>query len=531
MAEQHNDVDYGLLAAAGIELAVPISALREVVPCPPELASLPVSATGLLGAMNLRSQILPVVDLGPLIGRPSTRHSDQMVTVVAHAGRVVGILTDEVRGVTSVATSALRAIAADGGGLLFSDTFAHPVDGNVVSVLDVASVLHRPGIPTVADAVRADGADDERRMRSQASGRKVTVVRCGPHKLALDVARVHTTLLSPLVRPSVLTSSLCRGVTSFSDREVPVVDPLVLLGVGELSDDDATAGLVLDLGPGYVVLALSALLDLTELADDDVLALSAFAAPRPELLRGMADLAAEGACLVLDESALFSHPELVSLASVNTSLEGGEQSSAATGSAATKAVAGVGGGTAYLTYEAGVVLTSALGQVTEILPFPTATTKLETANGVLGVVVHRRAAVPVVCLATVLGRSPEPVSASSCLLLVEVEGDQVAFAVSALHTIDPLAWTDPDAPTASPGTDPAGWLFSSPLVQVGVADRLIPDLDLVALAASISRSVRRPPRLASRGEPVDDEPAVDGTGVGEAIDEDVLGQDEVGAWS
>ena len=50
---------------------------------------------------------------------------------------------------------------------------------------------------------------------------------------------------------------------------------LVLLGLGELTGADTGAGLVLDLGQGYVVLALSELLELVHVDPHDVSALTA----------------------------------------------------------------------------------------------------------------------------------------------------------------------------------------------------------------------------------------------------------------
>ncbi len=117
--ESGGDVVYGLLRLAGMDVALPLSALREVVPCPLELAGIPASAPGLLGAIELRRLVLPVVDLRPVIGRPDDRRPDQVVVVLAHGGQVLGLLADEVRGVTRLPASALVAARARGERLLF----------------------------------------------------------------------------------------------------------------------------------------------------------------------------------------------------------------------------------------------------------------------------------------------------------------------------------------------------------------------------------------------------------------------------
>lgn len=485
------EVVYGLLTLGGVEVALPLATLREVVSCPAEFADLPVDTADLLGAMTLRKLVVPVVDLRPRLGAPAGRSDEQVVVVITHDDRVLGLLVDGVRDITRVPGADLRAVAAGDGPLLFSHTFRHPTLGGVVSVLDVPAVLKLPGVPTVHDPAAEAGGPLQVAERRAGRRRTLTLLRCGPHVLGIEVAHVHTTLAGSAARPSVLRSALCRGVTDFSDREVPVVDPLVLLGLGRLPADDphtgTGAGLVLDLGHGYVVLALTAVLDITEVADADVLALPGFSVRRPDLIAGIADVDRAGQCLVLDGDALLAEPDLRAFAAVNTAVGGGEEASADAGVAAASSA---GGGRAYLTYSVGVDVATPLEQVAEIVPFPATRTPTEVGDAVLGVVVHRRAAVPVLCLPTLLGLPRAPVTSATCLLLVEIDGDHVGFAVEALRAIDRLAWEEPRTPEAAAAaarTVPtvARGLRDARLVNIGDDTRLLPDLDLRALARAV----------------------------------------------
>ena len=479
------DVVYGLLRLAGVDVALPLSALREVVPCPAELAGLPATAPGLLGAIELRRLVLPVLDLQALTGRAEERHPDQVVVVVAWGGRVLGLLADQVQGICEVPADSLVAAHAEGGGLLFSHTFRHPETGRAYTVLDAAAVLQLPGVPTVTDVTRA--AAPQRDGGAARDRRTLTVLRCGEFRLAIDARHVHTTIPTPELTASVLTSRMCPGTVVFDDREVPVVDPLVLLGLGELAAVDTGAGLVLDLGPGYVVLALSELLELVHVGADDVLPTPPFALPRPDLLAGVVPVDGIGDCLLLDGTALLTDPQLSGFAAVNTAVETtrGED-----GSAVSAAAAAAGGAPSYLTYSIGLDLATPLEQVSEILPFPGVLTRT-AVPGMLGLVTHRRAVVPVLCLSTLLGREQREVGPSTCLLLVEVDGGPVAFAVDALRTIAPLTWTDTDQAVRGEAGDRGATLRSAPLVRVGEDSRLLPDLDLRAVARRLS-SARGP---------------------------------------
>jgi len=496
MTETEADDVYGMIRLAGMDVALPLAVLREVVPCPGELAGLPADAVGLLGAMDLRTTVLPVADLRAVLGRPAPRHPGQVVVVVAWEGQALGLLADEVCGVTRVPPSALLPMRVADGELLFSHTFRHPDTGRATSLLDAAAVVRRPGLPTVADVTRSTAATTQLAgARRPGTGRTVTLLRCGPHVLALDIAQVHTTLPSPAPRPSVLEGTLCAGVVDFADAEIAVVDPLALLGLGRLDVDAADAGVVLDTGRGFVVLAVGSLLDLAEI--DEVLALPAFALPRPELLLGMTE-SAGGPCLVLDGAALLTDPRVLSLAAMNTPV-GGESGGAATDTAAA-AGAAAAGAPSYLTFSIGVDVATPLEQVAEIVPFPQQMTATSVGGPVLGIVLHRDAAVPVLCLAAQLGLPSRPVGPSTCLLLVDVDGAPVAFAVDALRSIDPLTWTDPGQVRGrdTDGTDRL--LQTSPLVQVGGDTRLLPCLDLQRVARSVGSPAGVPvPRSAPAG--------------------------------
>ena len=474
------DAVFGLLRLAGMDVAVPLASLREVVPCPLELAGLPVAADGLLGAMQLRTLVLPVLDLRPLIGRPAPRTPDQVTVVVAYGGSALGLLVDEVRGMVRVPEETLLPVTSTTGELLFDSVFLHPETGTPVSVLDAAAVLGRPGVPVVRDLTRAATPDEEPGDGAGAPVRRLVTVRCGGSVLALDVATVHTTLPGFAARPSVLTGPLCHGVVDFAGHEVPVVDPLALLGLGRMPDDDAGAGLVLDLGHGYVVLALGELLDLVEVSVTDVLPFPPAATRRPDLVTGTVQPGGAVACLVLDGTALMAEPDLVSLATVNTLSDAAEPTVPSPRSGAEDTADGAG--RPYLLHSAGVDVATPLDQVGEILPFPADLLPADVGGAVLGVAVHRRAAVPVVDLATVLGRSPAGGSTTSCLLLVEVDGVQVAFAIGALRGIEPLTWRDPEQARRGPAGVGPRVLQTAPLVQLGSEARLLPDIDLRALA-------------------------------------------------
>lgn len=471
----------GLVGAGPLDLALPLEALREVVPCPPELDALPATAPGLLGAMALRGTVVPVVDLAVVLGHPHERAHGQVVVVLARDGQVLGLLVDEVRGMAALPAADCYEVGCADGRTAFARAVADPSTGRVLSVVDPEVLLALPGVPVVREQTARTGTVA---AASRSASHALTVVRCGAFALALDVAAVHSTVPAPPLSPSPVDGPLCLGVTPVAGHDVGAVDLLALLGLGDSRGGQPGCGLVLDLPDGQVVLAVGAMVGLFEVPGDAVVPLPAAASPSPSLLTRVAEVPGVGACLVVDGEQLRRVPDVVALSRVTTPSAADETAAAASRAVAT--------GPAHLAYAAGTLLATPLDQVVEVLPSPSDLVPSAGAAHVLGVTLHRGTAVPVVDLADVLHLPAPPLASTSRLLLVAVDGEPVAYAVTSLHAILPLAWTDPSPARPAEGSS---LLRRCPLVQLDALEALVPVLDLHALTRAL------------RGTPVADVPA------------------------
>lgn len=87
---------------AGESYALEVADVREVIFLP-EVTAIPRQPSHVLGVINLRGRVLPVVDLRATLGLPrSERTSTTRVVVASQDDRLVGFLTDEVSQVATV---------------------------------------------------------------------------------------------------------------------------------------------------------------------------------------------------------------------------------------------------------------------------------------------------------------------------------------------------------------------------------------------------------------------------------------------
>jgi purine-binding chemotaxis protein CheW len=132
------------------ELALPISDVRETLPVPP-VTRVFLTPPCLAGVFSLRGDIVPVIDLGVLLGLPATAVGlDSKIVVVDHAAGVAGIVVDRLRDLRTVEPPLPPPpanLAAEVASLLLG-VIATPTGS--VRVLDARAVLTAPPLRPLA---------------------------------------------------------------------------------------------------------------------------------------------------------------------------------------------------------------------------------------------------------------------------------------------------------------------------------------------------------------------------------------------
>jgi chemotaxis signal transduction protein len=118
-AEQHGQETRHVLAVnLGTEAyGIPISQVREITTLD-DLTTTPVSHTDFLGLANIRGEIIPVFDLGGVLGRPPRPDATRQVDVVIVTGQGPLVLrSDSIRGTIRIPASELRTPTGNLGNL------------------------------------------------------------------------------------------------------------------------------------------------------------------------------------------------------------------------------------------------------------------------------------------------------------------------------------------------------------------------------------------------------------------------------
>lgn len=132
------------------ELALPIADVRETLPVPP-VTRVFLTPPCLAGVFSLRGDIVPVIDLGVLLGLGATAvGDDSKIVVVDHAAGVAGIVVDRLRDLRTIEPpleAPPPSLAAEVASLLLG-VIATPTGS--VRVLDARAVLTAPPLRALA---------------------------------------------------------------------------------------------------------------------------------------------------------------------------------------------------------------------------------------------------------------------------------------------------------------------------------------------------------------------------------------------
>ncbi|OYT85560.1 MAG: hypothetical protein CFE46_17605 [Burkholderiales bacterium PBB6] len=487
---------YGGFTLGGMSLALPMDSLREVLPLL-ALLPMPCPAVHVIGGIDLRGVMVPVLDLRLLLGRPAPKLASPSVVVMIEQGRILGLLTDGVNGIFRSRDQRLHparvtdAVAAVLAGSLFRDD-----DQSLVNVLDPAALAALPQVPMVDDPEpeRQQTSADHEAVGVLQSSLPLMLIRCGVVPLALDAMSVHATLASPVIERSALAMGDCRGVIDYAGLKLPAVDLMALCGLGPLPADGPLQAFVLRLERGMVACLVQQVMDVVSVEKTDVLNVPTFALPHPTLFRGAVPasrLAADVLVrtgvtaqqfLLLDGDALLTNEVLVNLGQTNAHALGDQGSAEGFDAAMT-----TGLGRAMITYALGGETATPIDQVCEILPYTCDVSLFQNRGALLGMLVNRGRTIPVMCLSRLAGFGAISASPSVSILVVESGPELVGFAVPALRTIEPADW-EPELPQhGAPDDALARELGSRRLAQVGQpgAQRLLRTLDLRRIADAL----------------------------------------------
>ncbi|MBL8497277.1 hypothetical protein ABF87_04055 [Nitrosomonas sp. JL21] len=486
---------FGGFRIDGMNLGLPMQNLREVIPCG-VLTKLPCSAGYVIGGIDLRGVLVPVIDLRIVLGGAATTQPFSSVIIMVHENKLLGLLTEAVTGVfTGDVHDINHATFATADQSIFYGSIHRNDDGTLVNLLSPAALAMLKDVP-MTQCNHSGSAITV--VYGESTGQKekalpTLLLQCNQIAFAIDAMAVYTTLSDPVIEKSALAMGSCRGVIEHAGNKVPVLDLLQVCGLGKLDSAISTQAFILLLPKGMVAFLVNKVIDVVRISASDVIDVPDYALPRPALFTGALPKSALPAAgtlqksilasqlLVLNSAALQSDTQISALADVVIMNRANARQHQA-------ASAGHEGGDRkrnMITYLLGSETASPFEQIREILPFTCDIPIFEQTGPMLGMIIVRGRSVPVVCLSRLITGCPAQISSTASVLVVEIDDEAMGFAIPALKSIESVQW-EPELPRLGgpEHDDLMHAIHSNKLAQIGDGNaiRMLPVLDLEKIA-------------------------------------------------
>lgn len=213
--------------AAGQHYALPLERVREVLPLPDTVTTVPRSHGAALGVITVRERLLPLVSLRALLGlSPETRRGGRIL-VVTLGGAQVGLVADRMGAILRVEKNRFDPVPATlgrGSGEAEIQSICRLDGGHLVSVLSPER-LFRAGIVEQAMADSGQVKDATVVMEKGTNGEQFVVFRLGADEFGLPIDAVDEVMRVPETLTHLPKSpDFVEGIVNLRGAVIPVID-------------------------------------------------------------------------------------------------------------------------------------------------------------------------------------------------------------------------------------------------------------------------------------------------------------------
>jgi len=231
----------------GQEYAIDIARVQEIVQVPEAIIHVPNSPAHVLGLMNLRERLLPLVSLRSLFGLPA-READERsrIVVVALGVMAVGVVTDSVSEVLRVRKDVVDAMPSfltrqeDMGDI--GQICRLEGGKRLVSIISADHMFRHSAVKDAlqtVEAMKEDKQNEREGVDSADAEEQVVVFRLAGGEFGVDINQVQEIVRVPEELTHVpKASDFVEGVINLRGMVLPVIDQRKRLGLPAIERND-----------------------------------------------------------------------------------------------------------------------------------------------------------------------------------------------------------------------------------------------------------------------------------------------------
>ncbi|WP_106477610.1 chemotaxis protein CheW [Phytohalomonas tamaricis] len=443
---------YGVLQLGGIEVALPIASLREVVDFPATLTPQPLAPEGMLGNFSLRGAIVPVIDLHRLL---SLSHHEPVaapkrIAIVVRDGGRIGLAVDEISHVLSVDECKVERLGANSAphhsllrGMFLSDENERPV-----YILNVPALFSRPDVLVAYPSEKIGKQKHATHLPKSAMRGQLKhylLFSCDGLYCCFPAASVLHIVEQPTIEAAPLSNQLYYGFFTYRGSMVPALNLRALLGLSRHGDEKAdgkTQLLLLESPHSRIGLLIDGVIGIIQRHEGNTMPMSGVGLKRPEMFHGILNDTSQKEYLLLDHDALLNREEVRSLTKAHNAESAQHMTPATSKALVCKSYKR----RAYLVFHSCSKLYAALDDIVEIISMPTDFIRIgESGDMLVGMTDHRGRIVSLIDLGMLQDHPARSFTSNHKVLLVQSCQATFGFIVESIDAMEFIetSWDNP----------------------------------------------------------------------------------------
>lgn len=416
------------------ELAIAVSSLQEVVNFPDKITKVPLAPAFLLGLFNLRGIVTPVVDMSCLLDLPNDKNTQPKIAIVSLNHVHIGLLFDATSEILHVHHEDISLIEAplEGQKTVIRSVLKLNGGDRLIEVIDPEALLKVENIPHILEQTRSKVSE---RARKNSKRAQCITIRAGSLEFGLHIGAIREIIRIPEIKKTVLAVDYCIGMVNLRGMIVPILDLRLFLKIADAEtavvDKESQRIVVLRLQDMHIGFLVDSVDSIVTFFEEDILPIPMFAQDKIEMMQGLLSHPDRENVILLNESKILSHHEVLEISRGHQSLYG-NNADAATEARKKTAERGT-----YLSFKLDYLLSTKLGEIEEIAKV---TDELLRPPGypayVVGMMKMRGEVVTVIDLRAMYGMPGATDLTNARLLVVKGTGSKFGLLVDSVESID-----------------------------------------------------------------------------------------------
>ncbi len=439
--ESQSEIDslYGTYFIGKDEFAFHIREMQEVVNYPQKVDHLPLMPDYVEGVFNLRTKIVPLVNLRRILGIPDGDgdKSKTYVGVIKISGQLVGVELDKTGDVLTLEDDEIAKVEKKTGSSVIAGLANLDGGQRIIRVIAAASILEMDDMPVLSQRIEDHRDSDVYGMSQGGIGIGETAISFTSDRseFAIPVGDILEVLEQPKLEDTHVSYDNCLGILNLRGTLISVIDFRSAMGSDSSTDISTGMVLVVIAGNKYCGFLVDNVTDVFDYHESRVIPIPGIKEnKRKGCLLGVVSVSEDRNVFLIDSQALCNEDDILESIEASTvpdafdNSEGGDTLGRRSESTEQDELK------VYITFNLGKTLAAEISEVDEIIAFPDDLMEPPGYDGYIrGMLSLRGSIIPIVDMRRYYGMDDYTDIAESSVLIVAYQDSRYGLIVDSVE--------------------------------------------------------------------------------------------------